>query len=76
MPEPRLVSGNLKNAQFSDLVIDSHGTPHIIFDDLTDFLRDGTISMWESTFTNDEWVVSASPFELSPGLGNKSQLEF
>jgi hypothetical protein len=72
MPEPRLVSGNLMNAQFSDMVIDSHGTPHIIFEDFTKFPTTGLISMWESTLTNGEWVVSASPFELFTWAGQQN----
>lgn len=55
---PALVSGSLVNTQFSDMVIDAGGTPHIFFDDFTNF---PTINMWESTLTGGTWVVSAKP---------------
>jgi hypothetical protein len=55
---PALVSGALVNTQFSSLVIDSGGTPHIFFDDFTGF---PTINMWESTLVGGSWVVSAAP---------------
>jgi hypothetical protein len=55
---PALVSGSLFNTQFSDLVIDAGGTPHIFFDDFTNF---PTINMWESTLVGSTWVVSAQP---------------
>jgi hypothetical protein len=55
---PALVSGTLTNTQFSDLVIDASGTPHIFFDDFTD---SPTINMWESTLTAGKWVVSKKP---------------
>jgi hypothetical protein len=54
---PALVSGSLANAQFSDMVIDSDGTPHIFFDDFTD----PAIKMWESTLQGSTWVVSRQP---------------
>jgi len=66
---PALVSGSLINTQFSDMVIDYSGTPHIFFDDFTNF---PTINMWESTLTGGTWVVSAKPvasFTFN-GLGN------
>jgi hypothetical protein len=55
---PKLVSGSLTQDQFSDLVVDSHGTPHIFFDDFSDpnFVR-----MWESTLKAGNWVVGAKP---------------
>jgi hypothetical protein len=55
---PKLVSGSLTQDQFSDMVIDSHGTPHIFFDDFSDpnFVR-----MWESTLKAGNWVVGAKP---------------
>ena len=55
---PKLVSGSLTQEQFSHMVIDSHGTPHIFFDDFTDpnFIR-----MWESTLKGGNWVVSGKP---------------
>jgi hypothetical protein len=56
---PRLVSGRrLTQAQFSDLVIDSHGTPHIFFDDYTNF---PAINMYESTLISGKWVVASHP---------------
>jgi hypothetical protein len=66
---PELVSGSLINTQFSDLVIDYGGTPHIFFDDFT---NSPTINMWESTLVGGTWVVSAKPvasFTFN-GLGN------
>jgi hypothetical protein len=55
---PRLVSGSLTQEQFSSMVIDSHGTPHIFFDDFSDpnFIR-----MWESTLQGSKWVVGNAP---------------
>jgi hypothetical protein len=55
---PKLVSGSHTQEQFSSMVIDSHGTPHIFFDDFTDpnFIR-----MFESTLKGGNWVVSAKP---------------
>lgn len=55
---PALVSGSLFNTQFSEMVIDAAGTPHIFFDDYTNF---PTINMWESTLVGSTWVVSANP---------------
>jgi hypothetical protein len=60
-PMQHLVSGNHKNAQFSTMVIDSHGTPHIFF---LDFTTVENIAMYESTLTNGEWVVSNTPVAL------------
>jgi hypothetical protein len=54
---PALVSGSLVQEQFSSMVIDSHGTPHIFFDDFST----ATTTMWESTLTGGTWMVSASP---------------
>ena len=54
---PSLVSGNLFNTQFSDLVVDSHGVPHIFFDDFTQ----PQVMMYESTLVGSTWVVSPSP---------------
>jgi len=56
--KPALVSGTFLNAQFSDMVIDAAGTPHIFFDDFTNI---PTIHMWESTLVGGTWVVSANP---------------
>jgi hypothetical protein len=55
---PALVSGTKLNAQFSNLVIDSAGVPHIFFDDFT---SSPTINMWEATLSGGKWVVSAKP---------------
>jgi hypothetical protein len=56
---PSLVSGNFFNTQFSNLVVDSHGEPHIFFDDFTaPFPK---VNMYESTLTGGTWVVSPSP---------------
>jgi hypothetical protein len=55
---PALVSGTLLNTQFSNMVIDANGTPHIFFDDFSTF---GTVNMWESTFNGSSWVVSPNP---------------
>ena len=54
---PALVSGKLVNTQFSSLVVDSHGTPHIFFDDFTH----PQIMMYESTLTGSSWVVTPTP---------------
>jgi len=56
--KPALVSGALLNTQFSDMVIDAAGAPHIFFDDFTNI---PTIHMWESTLVGGTWVVSANP---------------
>jgi hypothetical protein len=55
---PALVSGSLINTQFSSMVIDASGTPHIFFDDFT---HSPVINMWESTLTGGVWTVSKSP---------------
>jgi hypothetical protein len=55
---PKLVTGSIVQDQFSDLVVDSHGTPHIFFDDFTD---PNVIRMWESTLKAGNWVVGAKP---------------
>ena len=55
---PKLVSGSHTQEQFSDMVIDSHGTPHIFFDDFTD---PNFITMWESTLKGGNWVVGGKP---------------
>src|ERR1700736_5300651 len=54
---PRLVSGSLTQEQFSDMVIDSHGTPHIFFDDFSGPFT----TMWESTLQGGKWVVGNKP---------------
>ncbi len=54
---PNLVSVGLFQEQFSSMVIDSHGTPHVFFDDFTG----ASPAMYESTFTGGAWVVSPSP---------------
>jgi len=55
---PALVSGSLKNAQFSSMVIDSHGTPHIFFDD---FSNPSFVNMHESTLIGGNWAVATKP---------------
>lgn len=55
---PALASGSLQNTQFSDMVIDSHGVPHMFFDDFTD---SPVVNMWESTFDGGDWDVSSKP---------------
>jgi hypothetical protein len=55
--KPALVSGGHIQTQFSDMVIDSQGTPHIFFDDFAQ----PTINMWESTLKAGKWVVSSKP---------------
>jgi hypothetical protein len=55
---PALVSGSKLNTQFSSMVIDSSGVPHVFFDDFT---NSATINMWESTLVGSKWVVSAKP---------------
>ena len=65
---PALVSGSLTQEQFSSMVIDSHGTPHIFFDDFSSPVT----TMWESTLTAGGWVVSSSPVAtfIYNGLNN------
>jgi hypothetical protein len=55
---PALVSGSKQNAQFSNMVIDSAGVPHIFFDD---FSTPPTVAMWEATLSGGKWVVAAKP---------------
>jgi hypothetical protein len=65
---PALVSGPHAQEQFSSMVIDSHGTAHMFFDDFS-----GPITtMWESTLTGGTWHVSASPVAsfIYTGLNN------
>jgi hypothetical protein len=66
---PSLVSGSKLNAQFSSMVIDSSGVPHVFFDDFTNA---PTINMWESTLVGGNWVVSAKPVAsfVFNGIGN------
>ncbi len=57
--QPALVSGPQRNAQFSSMVIDSSGVPHIFFEDFT---TAPTFAIWESTpDSSGNWVVSAKP---------------
>ncbi len=59
---PALVSGTFTNEQFSDMVIDSHGTPHIFFDDFSASTLDSTIvNMYESTLGASGWTVNSRP---------------
>src|SRR2546423_1772627 len=55
---PKLVSGALTQEQFSHMVIASHGTPHIFFDD---FSNPNFIRMFESTLKSGKWVVGKAP---------------
>jgi hypothetical protein len=55
---PALVSGPLTAAQFSDMVIDASGIPHVFFDDFSTF---PFTQMWESTLKGGTWVVSSKP---------------
>jgi len=55
---PALVSGKFTNTQFSDMVIDSTGTPHIFFDDFSD---PQFVKMYMSTLKGGHWVVSGKP---------------
>jgi hypothetical protein len=66
---PALVSGTLFNTQYSSMVIDSSGTPHIFFDDFT---NTPVVTMWESTLSGGVWTVSSTPVAtfLYNGLGN------
>jgi hypothetical protein len=55
---PQIVSGSLSNEQFSYLVVDSHGVPHLFFDD---FSSSSALNMYMSTLTSTGWVVNATP---------------
>jgi len=55
---PALVSGTLQQTQFSHMVIDGSGRPHVFFDDFT---QAPTVNMWESTLIAGVWVVSKAP---------------
>ena len=55
---PALVSGGFTQEQFSDLVVDSHGVPHMFFDDFSNF---AFIAMYESTLRGGTWVVNPTP---------------
>ena len=59
---PKLVSGGHTQEQFSDMVVDSHGTPHIFFDDFSS--PSGAIKMWESTLQAGKWVVGKQPVAI------------
>jgi hypothetical protein len=56
---PKLVSGFHSQEQFSHLVVDSHGTPHMFFDDFT--LLSGVVRMFESTYNGTSWKLSPAP---------------
>lgn len=66
---PALVSGTFTQTQFSDMVIDSHGTPHIFFDDFSSFPN---TNMYESTLSGGSWVVNPTPVAsfIYNGLNN------
>jgi hypothetical protein len=55
---PELVSGTLRNTQFSSMVIDAAGTAHVFFDDFT---NSPTVNMWQSTLVGGTWVVAKTP---------------
>jgi hypothetical protein len=55
---PALVSGPLQQTQFSSLVIDAAGTPHVFFDDFSDF---SATHMWEATLSGGVWTVGNTP---------------
>ncbi len=55
-PPQRLVSGfTHSNAQFADMVIDSHGTPHIFFEDFAPKCFGACV--YESTLQDGVWTV-------------------
>ena len=64
---PKLVSGWHTQEQFSYLVIDSHGTPHMFFDDFT--LASGVIRMYESTYNGSSWKLSSAPVASFNAIG-------
>ena len=66
---PALVSGPLHSTQFSHMVIDAAGTPHVFFDDFT---NSPTVEMWQSTLHGGAWVVAPAPVVafVYNGLGN------
>jgi len=55
------VSGAFTQEQFSDLVVDSHGVPHIFFDDFSSTAFPQTIAMYESTLRGGTWAVNPTP---------------
>jgi hypothetical protein len=55
---PNLVSGTFTQTQFSSLVVDSKGRPHIFFDDFTNFPAG---VMLESSFDGENWTVHGTP---------------
>ena len=67
--EPALVSGSKLNPQFSSMVIDSAGVPHIFFDDFT---SSPTINLWVATLVGSRWEVASKPVVsfVYNGLGN------
>jgi hypothetical protein len=65
---PALVSGKFANAQFSDMVIDSYGTPHIFFDDFTNPM----VRMYESTLVGANCVVHPTPIATFAYSGNQN----
>jgi len=54
---PQIVSGTLFNEQFSYMVVDSHGVPHMFFDDFTSSTG---VNMYMSSLTSTGWVVTSS----------------
>lgn len=66
---PALVSGRLHQTQFSSMVIDAAGTPHVFFDDFSD---PAAIHMWQATLHGSTWVVGPAPVVsfIFKGLAN------
>jgi len=58
---PALVSGPLTQTQFSDLVVDNKGVPHMFFNDYSSFPN---INMYVSTLTGGTWVVNPKPIAV------------
>jgi hypothetical protein len=66
---PNLVSGQLGQEQFSDIVVDSHGVAHAFFDD---FSTGVNINMYMSTFNGSSWVVNPTPIATFVPIGTAS----
>ncbi len=66
---PALVSGGFTQEQFSSLVVDSHGVPHVFFDD---FSTGFNINMYMSTLSGGTWTVNPTPVETFIPIGTAS----
>jgi hypothetical protein len=64
--KPSLVSGSLTQVQFSSMVIDQHGVPHIFFED---FSASPAIQLYEATLFKDSWSVFKQPVASFSYLG-------